>query len=127
MQSLSVDGHVLIVDDEKNVRLLLQRCLVRLDPGLKVQTAESSAQALEFLKDESFDLVVTDFQMPCMNGLELSEAIRRGYPNIKVILMTAYPSAKIVKRTDDLALDGYLVKPFSARHLCNAVHDLLTP
>ena len=127
MQPLSIDGRVLIVDDEKNVRLLLQRCLVRLDPSLKVQTAESSAQALEFLKDESFDLVVTDFQMPRMNGLQLSEAIRRGYPNIKVILMTAYPSGKIVKRTDDLALDGYLVKPFSARHLCNAVHDLLTP
>jgi two-component system response regulator YesN len=125
MPALSADGRVLIVDDEENVRFLLQRSLARLDPGLKVQTAESSVQALELLKGESFDLVITDFQMPYMNGLELCEAIRREYPKVKVVLMTAYPSTQVAGRARDLALDGYLIKPFSARHLCGAVHSLL--
>ncbi|OQY25697.1 MAG: hypothetical protein B6I34_01705 [Anaerolineaceae bacterium 4572_32.1] len=125
MPTCSLEGRVLVVDDEENVRLLLQRGLARLEPSLQVRVANSSVQALEFLRDEFFDLVVTDYQMPGMNGLELVEAIHQSYPNTKVVLMTAYPSAQVTEQVDRLALDAYILKPFSTRHLQEIIHDLL--
>ena len=125
MQTLSPNGRVLVVDDEENVRLLLERSLARLEPGIKVQVANSSAQALEFLKGEPFDLVIADYQMPYMNGLELTRTIRQDYPNVKIVLMTAYPSRKIAEQVDELKVDGYLLKPFSTRYLRKIVFALL--
>lgn len=125
-QPLSPDGRVLIVDDEENVTLLLQRSLARLGPALQVRVAHSGAQALELVKEDPFDLVITDYQMPHMNGLELTRVMRQGCPNVKIILMTAYPSTFIADQVDELAVDAYLVKPFSMRHLWGIVYHLLT-
>lgn len=126
MQTWSLDRRVLVVDDEENVRLLIRRSLARLGLGLEVQVANSGTQALDFFKSEPFDLVITDYQMPCMNGLELTKMMRQDRPNVKIILMTAYFSAQIAEQVDELAVDGYLFKPFSTRHLREIVYDLLT-
>lgn len=116
---------VLVIDDAENVRFLLQRGLARMGSDLKVRVAHSGYQALEFLKGEPFDLIITDYQMPHMNGLELTRTIRRSYPDVKIILMTACPSVQVTEQFSELAVDGYLVKPFSTRRLRGIVHDLL--
>jgi len=126
MQICPLDRRVLVVDDEKNVRLLLRRSLARLELGLEVQVADSGSQALDFFKNKPFDMVITDYQMPCMNGLELTRVLRQDHPNVKIILMTACFSTQIAEQVDELAVDGYLFKPFSTRHLREIVYDLLT-
>jgi two-component system response regulator YesN len=118
-------GRVLIVDDEENVTNLLQRSLTRLEPGLEVWVANSGVQALDLLNDKQLDLLITDYQMPAMNGLELTEAVRQRYPQVKVILMTACPSPQINDLADRLAVDDCLVKPFSSRDLREIVRQLL--
>ena len=122
----SPKGRVLIVDDEENVTVLLQRSLARLGPGLEVWVANSGAQALDLLNGKRFDLLITDYQMPHMNGLKLTEVVRQRHPEMKVILMTAYPSSQIADLADRLAVACYLVKPFSCRSLRQIVHELLT-
>jgi len=118
-------GHVLIVDDEENVTDLLQRSLARLEPGLEVWVANSGAQALDLLKDGQLDLLITDYQMPEMNGPELIEAVRQRYPAVKIILTTAFPSPQIDQLADRLAVDSCLIKPFSSRDLREIVRQLL--
>ena len=122
----SPKGRVLIVDDEENVTVLLQRSLARLGPDLEVWVANSGAQALELLNGKWFDLLITDYRMPYMNGLELTEAVRRCHPGIQIIWMTAYPSPQIAELADRLAVAYYLVKPFSSRDLREVVRELLT-
>ena len=119
-------GHVLIVDDEENVTDLLQRSLARLEPGLEVWVANSGAQALDFLNNDGhLDLLITDYQMPEMNGPELIEAVRQRYPAVKIILTTAFPSSHIDQLADRLAVDSCLIKPFSTRDLRQIVRQLL--
>jgi CheY-like chemotaxis protein len=119
------DRRVLVVDDEKNVALLLQRSLMRLEPHLEVFTAHSGAQAFELLQGGAFDLIVTDYQMPQTNGLDLIRAVRERHPHTKIILITAYPSARIAQELERLAVEGYLVKPFSIRRLRELVCQTL--
>lgn len=121
----SPKGRVLIVDDGESVTVLLQRSLARLGPGMEVWTANSGAQALDLLNSERLDLLITDYQMPNINGLELTEAVRQHHTEVKVILMTAYPSPQIADLVDRLAVDCYLIKPFSCRELREIVRHLL--
>jgi len=105
---------------------LLQRSLARLGPDLEVWVANSGAQALELLNGKWFDVLITDYRMPYMNGLELTEAVRQCHPGIQIIWMTAYPSPQIAELADRLAVAYYLVKPFSSRDLREVVRELLT-
>jgi two-component system response regulator YesN len=125
--SPSPKGRVLVVDDEENVAILLQHILARLGPDLEVWAANSGAQALDLLNDERLDLLITDYQMSYMTGLELTQTVRQRYPEVKIILMTAYSSPQIIDLADRLAIDGYLIKPFSGHALREIVCKLLTP
>lgn len=123
--SSSLKGRVLIVDDEENVAVLLQHILARLEPDLELRVANSGAQALEFLSGERLDLLITDYQMPHMNGLELTATVRQRWPEVKIILMTAYSTPDIVDRAEKLAVDCYLTKPFSSQELWQMICRLV--
>lgn len=123
--TLSPKKRVLIVDDEESVTHILQRSLARLSPDLEVWRANSGAQALELLNREGFDLLITDYFMSNVSGLELTQTIRHRRPDIKIIWMTAYPSPEFADLLDGLAVDCFLIKPFSIRILREIVCRLL--
>ena len=84
---------LLIVDDEKNIRSHLATFFE--SAGHHVKTAENGQQALALLAvDSGFDLMLTDYRMAEMNGLELLQETRREAPNLAVILMTAYATVE---------------------------------
>ena len=84
---------LLIVDDEKNIRSHLVTFFE--GAGHQAKTVESGQQALALLAiDRSFDLMLTDYRMAQMNGLELLQETRRLAPNLAVILMTAYATVE---------------------------------
>jgi len=79
---------ILVVDDNQ---LLCQiACEILENEGYKTVSVNSAEAALQALQHEEFDLVVTDFRMPGMNGLELAQAIRQKDPRFPVIVMSAY-------------------------------------
>ena len=80
------DGDILIVDDYENVREVVSRMLA--ESGFQVQTACSGAEALNLLAESPFGLVLTDFNMPEMDGLTLAAKIKTLSPATPVILMT---------------------------------------
>ena len=103
---------ILIVDDEEMMRTLLNRILSR--EGYKIRSAEDGVVALEALKAERFDIIISDMKMPRMDGFELLKIVKNEYPKIGVIIMTAYGDTYTVKDALLLGADEYITKPFKS-------------
>ncbi|MEH6552414.1 MAG: response regulator [Pseudomonadales bacterium] len=115
---------VLVVDDNENSRIILSEILESY--SFKVKTASSGKEAISDLESaaEPFDLVLADWQMPVMNGLELGEYIKND-PLLPtpptVIMVTAYGREEIAQQAEEIGLDGFLVKPVNPSLLLDAI------
>jgi len=105
------DKWILIVDDEENLLSILKNSLIKLGRNYRIVTASNGSLALEQLKQFHFDLIVTDYKMGGMNGLELLENIRMMQPKARVILMTAYGNSAVEAEASRLNAYRYLKKP----------------
>ena len=108
---------ILLVEDDEGIRRELSRGLERTD-GFTVDTASNGLEAVEKMGREVFDLVLTDFKMPGMDGLELLGVLKDTRPEVNVILMTAYGSIETAVEAMKRGADDYLTKPIH-------FHDLL--
>lgn len=106
---------LLVVDDEKNQRELLQGFLVK--KGYSVQVADSGEQALAWLKDHVCEVVLSDHKMPGMDGTSLLKEIKSRYPDTWVILMTAYGTVEKAVEAMKLGAYDYLSKPIDLEEL----------
>ena len=103
---------IMIVDDEPVARHLLRSVLFGAG-YTQVDEAGGPAEALKALENEEYHLVLLDKNMPDMDGLTLLQEIRRRWPQIEVIIITAYGSLETAIEAMDLGAFSYLVKPFS--------------
>jgi DNA-binding NtrC family response regulator len=112
---------VLLVDDEKNVLKTLSISLRRYD--FAVQQAQTGPDALKLLEESPCDFVVSDIRMAPMDGYKLASAIRRRYPEMPVIFMTAFANEDANGLSEDLAGLPRLTKPFPVMDLIRLLHD----
>jgi signal transduction histidine kinase len=110
---------VLVVDDERSVREAFTLFLER--DGHNVWSAGDAGVALELLKEQLIDVVVSDIILPSSSGVELLEAISKGWPTIRVILITGEPSIDTAARAVRAGAHDYLTKPVTADELQRAV------
>jgi two-component system, NtrC family, response regulator PilR len=103
-------ANILIVDDEASMRELLQILLQR--DGYEVQTAEDGAVALELVKNNEFDLLISDIQMPTLSGIELLRQLRVQDIDLTVLMITAFSSAEDAVEAMKLGAYDYITKPF---------------
>ncbi len=108
-------GSILIVDDEPEVLAGLE--IVLGGAGYGIGRAASGSEALEILRTESYDLVLTDLQMPGMHGPELVETLVASWPDTPVVVLTAYGTLSQAVETMRLGAADYLVKPIDAAEL----------
>jgi CheY-like chemotaxis protein len=113
--------HVLIVDDAKDIVFLLMHSLKRLGPEYEVTTANDGAAALEQIQKQKFDLVITDYMMPGMTGIDLAQVVRKVSPDTQVVLMTAHDSRGMRDTIEALQLGGYVGKPFTVPEILEVV------
>ena len=116
---------VLVVDDSAFDRKLASGLLVR-HLQAEVRGAEDGASALQAIAEDLPDIVITDLQMPGVNGLELVEKIRQQYPSLPVILMTAHGSEEISIQALRRGAASYVPKRNLADDLANTVQNVLT-
>ena len=118
---------ILIVEDSATMRSLLASTLEELDIPVKVTEAESGFEALRFLPREEFDLVVTDINMPDINGLELVSFLKSNakYRSIPLIIVSTESSDRDRDKGLELGADAYMVKPFEPEELRQIARDLL--
>lgn len=117
---------VLIVDDEPIICGAVSRFLLRSDLGIdRVETALNGFEALDYLRLEPFDLVITDIQMGGMNGIELMEIIFVEHPDLPVIVISAHEDFQYAQQALRLGAIDYLVKPVESELLCQIVGSVL--
>jgi CheY-like chemotaxis protein len=115
---------VLVVDDSPIDRVLVEGILVK-DPRMTVRTAPGGSDALALLADWTPDVVVTDLQMPEMDGLELVTAVRIHFPRIPVILITAHGSEQLAVQALEQGAASYVPKSQLAQQLPAAVDQVV--
>lgn len=103
---------ILVVDDEQMMRDLLTKILSR--DGYRVICAAEGQEALEMIGRQKVDLIISDMKMPRLNGFELLKAVKKDFPEIGMIMMTAYGDTYTVKDALLLGADEYLTKPFKS-------------
>ncbi len=118
---------VLVVDDSATMRLFVASVIEELEPPVEVRHASSGFEALRCLPRDHFDLVITDVNMPDLNGLELisyvksTEALR----GLRLVVVSSEGSQADCDRARALGADAYLVKPFDPDKLRTVVEQLL--
>lgn len=115
---------ILIVDDSAVDRRLAGRLLEK-HPDFAISYAGDGAEALESFAKEVPDVVVTDLQMPVMNGLKLVESVRDKHPLVPVILMTAHGSEEVAVQALLSGAASYVPKVELAKHLLDTVQSVL--
>ncbi len=107
--------NVLIVDDEENTRIGLVKLLAQ--EGCHAKAVANGFEALECLKNGDIRLILTDINMPGMNGLVFLRELNRTYPEIKVVMITAYGGVDSYLEAMNLGALEYLHKPVKRRDL----------
>ena len=119
------DARILIVDDDPKVLLILSTALKRMKNGYSVVAVQSGTEALQLVKAEPFDLVVTDVRMPGIDGIELVQNIRDLNLNTMVIWITAYGCSRLRVQRERLDIFRCLDKPIGIDEIRQAALDAL--
>lgn len=110
---------VLVVDDEKNMRLSLHAMLG--DEGYHARTVESAEQGLKLLGQEEFFMVITDARLGGISGYDFLAKVRAQWPDVPVLMITAYATPKLAVEVIKAGAVDYLSKPFAPEELLHAV------
>jgi DNA-binding response OmpR family regulator len=101
---------ILVVDDDQHILDMLVRMLEI--EGFDVTAAADGRQALQLIGPNEYDLVITDWKMPALSGLNLLQQIRLAHPRLEVMMMTAFGSVDSAVEAMKLGACDYLTKPF---------------
>jgi len=118
---------ILIVEDSPTMRSLLGSALEDLGAPLKITEAANGFEALRELPRERYDLIVTDINMPDINGLELVSFVKsnEAYRDIPLVIISTEGSERDREKGLGLGADAYLVKPFEPEAIRDVARELL--
>lgn len=117
---------ILLVDDEPDILDSLKELLEAAIPNVEVLTAPSGEDALELLGANNVKILVSDFKMPGMNGMELLRAAKEKAPKVPRVLMTAFPDLQIaIQAINEAAIQNFFTKPLDPDEVLKVVTDML--
>jgi len=116
-------SRILVADDDETIRDYISKFLKYI--GFEVALAANGLEALAVFIDRAFDLVLTDFQMPVMDGLRLAGQIKERSPSTPVILLTGSDSETVQKKMKRGVVDSVIFKPFKLEDLQSTVQGAL--
>ena len=116
---------ILIIDDDPAVLLTLAASIERLNPAYEVDTCESGTEALAYLENHRYILLLTDYSMPGMSGIDLARTVREQWPDTRIIMMTAYGSDALRAQAADLHLDAFVDKPFTVKQIREIISRIM--
>ena len=115
---------ILVVDDEENARIALSKILTR--EGYDVASAGNGYEALNYLRDREVELIITDINMPEMNGMAFLRELNRSHPASNVIMITAYGEVESYIEAMNLGAFEYINKPVKLEELNKIICKIFT-
>jgi CheY-like chemotaxis protein len=116
---------ILLVDDNACILDVLSLAITTGERHVAIRTAQNGRDAIGILENSHVDLIVTDINMPVMDGYHLVDYRNRHFPEVPVLVMTAEMSPDVMQRLDLLGVAGYVEKPFKVETLMNLILDSL--
>ncbi len=117
-------ARVLVVDDDDEMRALLRRTLEA--DGFQVTERDRGTRVVETLRGAPFDLIILDKEMPGLTGLDLLPVLHREFPQVPVVLVTAFGGGQVAASALRLGAASYLEKPFKLGQLRDAIDGLVS-
>lgn len=116
--------NILLAEDQAMIRTALAS-LLQLEAGFTVTEAADGTAALQLLKQQRFDLLLSDIEMPGHSGIELAQYIQQHKLTTKVVIITTFGRAGYVKRAIDAGVGGFLLKDAPVDQLVQAIHQVM--
>lgn len=117
--------NILLAEDQTMIRTALAS-LLRLEAGFSVTEAADGNAALMLLKQHSYDLLLTDIEMPGLSGIELAQYIQQQKTTTKVVIITTFGRSGYVKRAIDAGVGGFLLKDAPVEQLAKAITQVMS-
>lgn len=116
---------IAIIEDQALVRAALC-ALLNLESKLKVVAqAENGKHALELIATNTPDLILTDIEMPEMNGIELTREVKEKFPNIRVVIMTTFSRTGYIRRAMEAGADAFILKEAPSTYLIDTIQKVM--
>ena len=121
----AADIRVMIVDDDAEMRQLIRRMLERMG-FTQIYAAKDGAEGLPLALSQHPDLIIADYEMPTMHGLQLLKAVRQepALERTAFIMLSGVANEDVVRKADELGADSFLAKPVTPAELKAKVNDL---
>ncbi len=119
----AITRRILVVEDNRSIQDLVSRFLMYI--GFEVALADNGAEALAVFQKSCFDLVLTDFQMPVMDGFSLAGQIKGKSPGTPVIIMTGSNRESVRQKMNKGAVESVIFKPFKLEDLQRTVQGMV--
>ena len=116
-------ARILIAEDDEGLRTGLEEML--REDGYEVESVENGEKALDKIKNENFDVLLTDLVMPSMSGMELLAEVKRAKPEVKVIIITAFATIDSAVEAIKKGASDYIEKPFKINEVQNTIRRVL--
>lgn len=128
MEQRNPINHILIADDDRDHALIFEKIIRREFPQMKVSNVTDGNQLMQFLRLNSVDLLFLDLKMPCKNGFECLQDIRRNpaFHHLPIVVYSSSAHLSDIQKSFLFEADFYLVKPFITEHLKRAIHTILS-
>jgi len=115
---------ILIIEDDEEMRALLKDSLV--EDGMEFDSAGNGSEAIQKLAEEPFDLVITDIRMPGLTGLDILPGIKKLRPETCVIVITAFGSEEVRRKSFDRGATAYFEKPINMGKLRTLIQEMVS-
>ena len=116
---------ILIVDDDPDILLLLTRSLTLVGPDYQLEVCQSGTEALTLGQIRPFDLVISDYSMDDLNGLQLASKLKERQPGLKFILMSGGDEVSMSQKVAEAGLSSFIKKPFTMATVRETVRTVL--
>jgi DNA-binding response OmpR family regulator len=126
MEALKNHNHIvriLVIEDDEEMMSLLKDFLE--DEGFETDSVSNGSDAFRKLVKELFDLIITDIRMPGLTGLDILPGIKKLQPQASIIVITAFGSEEVRRRSFEKGATGYLEKPIHFNKLRTLIHEMI--
>jgi len=118
---METGGNILVVDDNAVFRMVVSKMLSRL--GYEVSSADSGENGLRIFLKNKFDIVLSDYEMPGMDGVALACSVKKSSPRTRVVIMTGAGRENVLSR-NTIAVDEVISKPFTLAEIDETIQNL---